>query len=128
VATVRTREFRQASLRALSDARIQAALQRVMGHFDEARRQAIEELTPEVWEGLGRQAREIKQHTLENLDYYLGLLAERVARAGGVVHFARDSQEARHIVTGLALERGVRLVTKGKSMVSEEMGINRALE
>ncbi len=125
---VKTRDFKRASKQAISDPQVQVALTRVMTHFDEGRKEAVEELTPEVWERLRERGRQIKHHTIENLDYYLGLLAERVEQNGGVVHFARDAKEAAAAVLEVARSHGVKHVTKGKSMVSEEMGLNHALE
>ena len=125
---VRTQDFHKGSSQALNDRQTQVSLVRVMEHFDHARQEAIEELTPEVWERYRERGRQIKQHTIENLDYYLGLLSERVERNGGTVHFARDSKEATDIVLEVARARGVKLITKSKSMLSEEMALNHALE
>ena len=123
---VKTQEFRQGSASALGDPFIQDSLGRLSRRFDEARLAAIQEITPEVWEQLRESARAIKAHTLAHLDYYLELLDERVRQNGGVMHFARDSQEANSIIMELARSRGVKLVIKSKSMVSEEMGLNDA--
>ena len=124
---VKTDAFKVASQRALHDARIQAALAR-FGPFDEARQRAIQELGPERWQELRERAHQIKRHTVQHLDYYLDLFAQRAAQNGTVVHFARDVAEANSVVVELVRRHGVRLVTKGKSMVSEEMGINHLLE
>lgn len=125
---VRTQHFPKSASRAIADEQIQRSLVRVMEHFDHARREAIQELTPEVWERYRERGYQIKRHTIENLDYYLTLLSERVQRNGGMVHFARDATEASGIVLEVARARGVKLVTKSKSMVTEEMGLNKALE
>ncbi len=125
---VRTQDFSKNSSKAMRDAQIQHSLVQVMEHFDHARQEAIAELTPAVWERYRERGRQIKRHTIENLDYYLGLLADRVQRNGGIVHFARDAREATEIVLEVARSRGVKLVTKSKSMVSEEMALNHALE
>ena len=127
MADVKTREFKGASARAIADPQLQAALTRA-GGFDAARVAAIQEVGPQRWEELRQQASEIKRHTLDNLDYYLELLCDRVSQNGGEVHFAADAAEANAIITGLASSRGVKLVTKSKSMVSEEMGLNDALD
>ena len=125
---LRTRDFKAASAGALADPGLQAALRRTGGGFDSARLEAIEELTPGRWDELRERARQIKQHTIEHLDHYLELLHQRVTSNGGQVHFAGDSAEANVIVAELARSRGVRLITKSKSMVSEEMGLNQVLE
>ncbi len=125
---VRSEHFHKASAQAIDDPQIQRSLLRVMEHFDHGRLEAIEEVTPEVWERYRERGRQVKAHTMENLDYYLGLLAARVQGNGGGVHFAGDGREATDIVVEVARSRGVKLVVKGKSMVSEEMGLNHALE
>ena len=71
---------------------------------------------------------EIKAHVIENLDYYLDLLARNVERAGGRVYFAKDAQAASDYVVSVAAEHGVDMAIKSKSMLSEEMGLNERLE
>ena len=128
MAEVKTREFKKASTIAIADTKLQAALRRAGGGFDDARLDAIEEMGSQRWEELRERAREIKRHTIDHLDYYLELLTERFTKNGGQVHFARDAAEANAIVAELARSSGTRLATKSKSMVSEEMGLNHALE
>ena len=99
-----------------------------MGHFVEARAHALEEFEPESWEQMRERASSIKRHTLENLDYYLDLVDRSVQRNGGHVHFAVDTDEANRIVLAIAKEAEAKLVIKSKSMVSEEMGLNAALD
>ncbi|MBI4234251.1 MAG: iron-sulfur cluster-binding protein [Chloroflexi bacterium] len=127
MAEVKTRDFSRASLEAVQDPKIQTALRR-LAHFHEGRTAAIAEITPERWEQLREQGRAIKQRTLERLDMYLGQLADNVEKAGGKVFFARDAREANDYIAQVARFHGVRSVIKGKSMVSEELGLNRALE
>ena len=110
------------------DPQLRRALDRVGSGFDVARRNAIEEVTPEAWEEWREEARDIKAHTLDHLDYYIELLHENVTAAGGQVHFAKDGAEANAIVAHLARSRGVKVATKSKSMVSEELELNPVLE
>ncbi len=128
MAEVKTREFQAASRISIQDPQLRRALQRVGSGFDGARRENIAEVTPQVWEEWREQARRIKVHTLEHLDYYLELLHQRVTQAGGQMHFAKDAAQANAIVAQLARSRGVRIATKSKSMVSEELGLNHVLE
>ena len=128
MAGVNTKDFIPASAAAIQDPQLRIALERVGTGFDAARRDAIAEVTPQVWEEWREEARRIKTHTLEHLDYYLELLAERVASAGGQVHFAKDAAQANAIVARLAREGNVRIATKSKSMVSEELELNGVLE
>ncbi len=91
---IKTQEFNKAALRALADEQLQRSLNGVVEGFDRARQEAIRELTPETWDSYRDRAREVKRHTIENLDYYLGLLAARVQVSGGTVHFAQESSDA----------------------------------
>lgn len=128
MAEVNTGRFAAASAEAMGDPQLRRALARVGSGFDGARRGAIGEVSEEAWEQWREEARGIKVHTLDHLDYYLELLYDRVTGAGGEVHFAADAGEANDIVCFLARSRGVRVATKSKSMVSEELGLNGALE
>jgi L-lactate dehydrogenase complex protein LldF len=64
---------------------------------------------------------------LANLAQYLEEFERKAQAAGSQVHWARDSAEACQIITGICEERGVRLVTKTKSMATEEISLNRSL-
>ena len=128
MAEVKTSEFSDASLAAMRNPQLRRALDRVGVGFDVARRNAIEEVTTEAWEEWREEARQIKIHTLDHLDYYLELLHDNVTAAGGQVHFAVDATEANAIVGHLVQTRGVKVATKSKSMVSEELELNPVLE
>ncbi len=128
MAEVKTREFVSASDSAMKDASLRRALRQVGGGFNEARLEAIEEVSWETWEEWREEARRTKIHALENLDYYLELLHDRVTAAGGHVHFARDASQANSIVAEIARSRNVKIATKSKSMVSEELDLNQSLE
>jgi L-lactate dehydrogenase complex protein LldF len=79
-------------------------------------------------EQLRDHARQIRAHTLANLDRYLGQFADSVERLGGQVHWAETAEEANRYVIDLATAYGVRNVVKSKSMVTEELHLNHALE
>jgi L-lactate dehydrogenase complex protein LldF len=80
------------------------------------------------WQELREAGRQIRQHTMEHLDYYLQEFEANCTRAGGVVHWARDAAEARHIIVGLVKASGSSEVIKIKSMTTEEIQLNPALE
>lgn len=80
------------------------------------------------WQQLREAGKQIRQHTMEHLDFYLEQFEENCTRAGGVVHWARDAEEARSIVTGLVKASGSDEVIKIKSMTTEEIHLNDALE
>lgn len=74
------------------------------------------------------QAQLMRRHTIANLDTYLAQFAENVERAGGVVHWAPTAEDARAIVLDIARQNGVKTIIKSKSMVTEEIYLNAALE
>lgn len=80
---------------------------------------------PEVWR---RRAEEIRRHTIDHLDYYLDMLADNIEKRGGKVFFAKTAEEASSYVTGLAQKKKVKTVVKSKSMISEEIHLNKELE
>jgi L-lactate dehydrogenase complex protein LldF len=80
------------------------------------------------WQQLREAGKQIRQHTMEHLDFYLEQFEENCTRAGGVVHWARDAEEAKRIVTGLVKASGSDEVIKIKSMTTEEIHLNDALE
>ena len=118
--------FKENAHEALQDAPLQKALQHVRGNFIDKRAKAAARL-PE-FEALRDSARDIKDHTLANLDLYLEAYEARVVAAGGQVHYAATAKDGVDVVLELCRRRGAKAVTKGKSMISEEMGLNAALE
>lgn len=122
---VRSADFQNRATIALRDVTLQQALGRAQDGFIGKRTTAATDL-PE-FEALREEARKTKDHVLAHLDHYLVRYEEAVQRAGGVVHWARDAQEARDIVLAICQRAGARTVCKGKSMVSEEIGLNAAL-
>ena len=121
-----TKDFRQGAGAALSDPKIQANLEGLYNGFHQARIDASDQ-TPD-WEALQDKGRAIKAHTLDNLAYYLEMVERNVIASGGHIYFAKDAEAASNYVVNLAKERGIELVIKGKSMVSEEMALNHRLE
>ena len=111
---------------ATADRRVVDAVHRATLHKVDARVAALGKLRHT--EELRTRAAQIRQHTLENLPRYLAQFAERVTALGAEVHFAADGVAACQIITDLALARGLRLAVKGKSMTSEEIRLNDALE
>ncbi|MGH7159662.1 MAG: LutB/LldF family L-lactate oxidation iron-sulfur protein [Acetobacteraceae bacterium] len=118
--------FKKNAHAALGDAGLQRALARTKPHFQERRAAAVAAL-PE-FEELRELGRQIKNHTLENLDFYLETWARNVTRAGGEVHWCATAADAREAVLEICRSAGAKLVTKGKSMLSEEIAINEFLE
>ncbi len=107
---------------ALADDLLQTALGRSDRTFVAHRRTAKDKL-PE-FDDLRDRGRDIKDHTLDNLDHYLEIFEANVTRAGGHVHWARDAAHAREIILEICLGVDAKTVNKGKSMISEEIGLN----
>jgi L-lactate dehydrogenase complex protein LldF len=79
------------------------------------------------WQDLRETGKRLREHTMKHLDFYLEQFERNCMAAGGVVHWARDAEEARAIVVGLARAADAREVIKIKSMTTEEIFLNRAL-
>jgi L-lactate dehydrogenase complex protein LldF len=80
------------------------------------------------FERLRDAGREVKRHTIENLDYYLAQFADNVERNGGKMHWASTAAEVCKIVVDIVQRSAAREVVKAKSMVGEEVELNHALE
>jgi L-lactate dehydrogenase complex protein LldF len=117
--------FKENADRGLADETLQRALAKARTGFPLRRRLAVERL-PE-FEALREEGRAIKDHTLAHLDFYLELFEERVVAAGGAVHWARNAEEARATVLEICRSVDAEVVTKGKSMIAEEVGLNEHL-
>jgi len=83
--------------------------------------------TPD-WQELRDAARRIKDHVLRHLDQYLEQFENACTRAGGRVHWARDADEANRIVIGIVRQHGGTEIIKVKTMTSDEVRLNAALE
>ena len=118
--------FKQKAVIALANPTLRQALGQSRKGFVNKRAELVAAL-PE-FEALRDQARDVKNHVLENLDHYLERFDSAVTAAGGHVHWARDAEEARNIILGICERVQARTITKGKSMVSEEVNLNAALE
>ncbi len=125
--------MKQTSNAFLDTARGNLADQRLREHMNGlgitiplGRAMAMEELGN--FEVLRSHLRDIKDHTLNNLDYYLGRYEENVIQRGGQVHWASDASELNDIVAGICQRIEARQVAKGKSMVTEETALTAHLQ
>ncbi len=118
--------FRSNVRTALADPLLQAALNRVPEGFIRRRAEARANL-PE-FDAIRNAALAMKNHTLGHLDLYLETFEAQAKRAGSQVHWAADAAAARTIILGICRQADARILTKGKSMVAEEIGLNQALE
>jgi L-lactate dehydrogenase complex protein LldF len=79
------------------------------------------------FERLREAGREVKRHTIENLDYYLSQFADSVERNGGKVHWALTAADVCRIVIEIVKASAAQEVVKAKTMVGEEVELNHAL-
>lgn len=80
------------------------------------------------WEQWREMGMDIRNHVLENLDYYLHQLSEKVQENGGHVFFAATAQEATDYIEGIIKAKNAKKIVKSKSMVTEEISLNKVLE
>lgn len=123
---VLTHNFKSAARAALLDDDLRAAMDRAEGGFVNTRKLVVDEL--ENFEEFREFGKQVKNHTLANLDYYLELFEKNVQENGGHVHWARNGEEANRIILDICENSNARKITKGKSMVSEEAATNDSLE
>src|SRR5579883_208393 len=119
-------DFPGAVHQALADPQLQAALVRLTGTLMAGNRRGFAVLADS--DKLRDRAKRIKEHTLAHLDQYLEQLETSVLKRGGRVHWAADAAEARQIILDIARQAGCRHAVKSKSMTTEEIHLNPALQ
>ncbi len=123
---ITSQNFKASSKTALLNEELQSALQKSRSGFVDKRKVAVDEL--DEFEVLRERAVSIKNHVLANLDQYLTQFENSVTQAGGKVHWASTTEQGVKIIQDICLKADAKFVTKGKSMISEEMELNQALE
>jgi L-lactate dehydrogenase complex protein LldF len=118
--------FPDAARTALRDGQLRANL----GHATTTIRNKRARVVGEVpdWEQLRAAGKALKSATMARLDEHLEELERQVTARGGTVHWARDANEANEIVTRLVQATGTGEVVKVKSMATQEIALNEALE
>ncbi|MCW2577112.1 MAG: putative oxidoreductase subunit with NAD(P)-binding domain and ferredoxin-like domain [Modestobacter sp.] len=120
------RSFPDAAREALRDGQLRANLGHATSTIRGKRGRVVAELPD--WAQLREAGRALKAATMARLDDHLEELERQVTARGGVVHWARDAVEANEIVTRLVQATGTTEVVKVKSMATQEIGLNEALE
>ncbi len=118
--------FPKAAHEAVHDTTLRGNLRHATHTIRGKRAKAVAEVSD--WAELREAGKRIKDHTLRHLDRYLVQLEESVTAAGGTVHWATDADEANRIVADLVKATGESEVVKVKSMATQEIGLNEALE
>ncbi len=121
-----SRQFKTRSLEKLADANLQAALKKLQGNFVKGRADRVAELPD--FPAMRDAAAAIRERAVRNLDAYLEEFERNATARGAVVHWAETAADVNRIVCELAAQYGVKKAVKSKSMVSEEVALNDALE
>lgn len=119
-------EFRRSASEALNDAFVQRAVAGATHKFRTERLARLAEIPGA--DNLRDQLKAIRAATLAHLPEHLERFEQQAQAAGVHVHWARDGEEANAIVLNIAQQHGTKLVVKSKSMATEEIHLNAALE
>ena len=119
-------DFPAASARALGDPQLRNNFRRAMDGLMAKRAAAFPD--PAEWARLRALGTAIRAKNLRRLPELLVQLEQNLVRNGIVVHWAGTAAQGNQIVLELLQARGVKALVKGKSMVSEEMGLNAWLQ
>jgi len=105
-----------------------ASVQKATAKFLGNRAALVEAIGNDLWQTLRQASHDARLHAITHLDHYLEQAERAVTKAGGQVHWAQDAGEANRIVLEIARQHHVKKVVKSKSMASEEIGLNHAME
>ena len=111
---------------ALKDPNLRIAIDRTTRTARQKREAAVAD-----WPGFSKArdlGRRIKDHVIENLDYYLAAFERNARASGAIVHYAATADEACQIVLGICRDAKAKTVTRSKSMLGEEIGLPHALD
>jgi L-lactate dehydrogenase complex protein LldF len=123
---IRSMHFVSRVRQRLDDTELQRNLQRTRGRNAAARLASLASL--DDFDAVRARATDIRASVLRDLDVWLERFEAEATRRGATVLWARDGDEACRLVIDIARRHDVKTVVKAKSMVSEEAGLNAALE
>jgi L-lactate dehydrogenase complex protein LldF len=116
--------FEELYEQALADSQLSRNLTRFQQSWRETRDAQVADVDFPALRGRMKAA---KTEAIDNLDHYLDQFIAAARAAGSTVHLAADADDANRIIRDIALQNGVQVVAKSKSMVSEETELNQAL-
>jgi L-lactate dehydrogenase complex protein LldF len=120
-----TSKFKQDIADALKNPDLQVALERVTSSFKVRRNRAFQSLD---FLTMQSHVRSIKEKNISNLKSLIEQFKAKASEEGMIIHEAQNAEQAREIVADLAGKRNASLIVKGKSNLSEEIGLNSYLE
>jgi len=119
-------EFHSRIHASIADLNLQAALDGNAERRKKGRIAAFASLSD--YQERRQQAHQVRSDVINHLDEFLAQFCENVTTNGISLHHAADANEAVSIFLDIARQHDAHLVAKSKSMVSEEVDLNRALE
>jgi len=119
------RTFKQRVNRAVADESLRTALGRALPEFG---RRRVSAFSDQDFAARRRRVRDIKAGAIDDLPNLVERFTREAEAVGAVVHLASTPEDANRIITEIATQRAARLIVKSKSMVSEEIQLNTALE
>jgi L-lactate dehydrogenase complex protein LldF len=123
---VASMRFKETAHVKLNDARLQHNLKKMQGKFVAKRRASLVEL--DDFEATRDAGKAIRNRALEDLDVWLETFERNAAARGATVLWAESPADVNALVLEIAAKHGVRKIIKSKSMVSEESGLDHAIE
>jgi L-lactate dehydrogenase complex protein LldF len=117
--------FTQRAPRSLGNAQLRHNLGKATRTIRTKRANVVGEL--DDWEALREAGANVKRRVMRHLDVYLERLEASVTAAGGIVHWARDGEEAVAIIADVVRSHGASDVIKVKSLASDEIEVNEGL-
>jgi L-lactate dehydrogenase complex protein LldF len=118
--------FKERAHESLGDELLQKNLVKFKTKFVAARKASLVEL--DDFEGTREAGRAIRQRALDDLDVYIEMFEANATARGATVLFAQTPEEVNRLVLDIAARHGARKMIKSKSMVSEESGLDHAIE
>jgi L-lactate dehydrogenase complex protein LldF len=119
-------QFRERVRASISNKNLQAALDNNTERRLRGRALAFESIPD--WQQRRQRAHAVRADVIDHLDDYLDQFMKQNRENGVIVHRAKDAAEAIGIVSKIAHKTSARLIAKSKSMVTEEINLNHALE
>ena len=124
----KSNSFHRLAKRAIADEEMRASVSNGTRTATEKRLIAMSEISAEYGETLRSQAAVARRYALQNLPNLLELAEKNMQAQGIQVLWAEDAAAARNLVLEIAQQHEAHKVTKSKSMVTEEIALNEALE
>jgi L-lactate dehydrogenase complex protein LldF len=127
---IRSMFFKANAARALANPILQGNLRTSKGKFVDKRRTAVADFEADGadFEAMRAAAAEVRNLVLKDLDLWLEKFETAAIARGATVLWAKDGDEICRHVVDIARRHSVRKAVKSKSMLSEEAGLNQALE